>query len=59
MFEKTIGLGKKELLKSDEGAKYCKVIEYNVNKIEPQVSAPHLPSNAGPDIIFAEHILSP
>ncbi|MCX5693268.1 MAG: 3-isopropylmalate dehydratase large subunit [Candidatus Omnitrophica bacterium] len=34
--------------KSDEGAKYHKVIEYDVNKIEPQVSAPHLPSNSGP-----------
>nr|MBU1328112.1 3-isopropylmalate dehydratase large subunit [Candidatus Omnitrophota bacterium] len=34
--------------KSDEGAKYSKVIEYDVNKIEPQVSAPHLPSNSGP-----------
>jgi 3-isopropylmalate/(R)-2-methylmalate dehydratase large subunit len=34
--------------KSDEGAKYHKVIEYDVDKIEPQVSAPHLPSNSGP-----------
>ena len=34
--------------KSDVGAKYYKVIEYDVNKIEPQVSAPHLPSNSGP-----------
>jgi len=34
--------------KSDKGAKYYKVIEYDVNKIEPQVSAPHLPSNSGP-----------
>ncbi|PIP67536.1 MAG: 3-isopropylmalate dehydratase large subunit [Candidatus Omnitrophica bacterium CG22_combo_CG10-13_8_21_14_all_43_16] len=34
--------------KSDEGARYCKTIEYDVNKIEPQVSAPHLPSNSGP-----------
>ncbi|MDO8602721.1 MAG: 3-isopropylmalate dehydratase large subunit [Candidatus Omnitrophota bacterium] len=33
---------------SDKGAKYHKVIEYDVNKIEPQVSAPHLPSNSGP-----------
>jgi 3-isopropylmalate/(R)-2-methylmalate dehydratase large subunit len=35
-------------LKSDEGAKYSKVIEYDVNKIELQVSAPHLPSNSWP-----------
>jgi 3-isopropylmalate/(R)-2-methylmalate dehydratase large subunit len=34
--------------KSDEGAKYREVIEYDVNQIEPQVSAPHLPSNSGP-----------
>ncbi|MDP2921405.1 MAG: 3-isopropylmalate dehydratase large subunit [Candidatus Omnitrophota bacterium] len=34
--------------KSDEGAKYHKVIEYDADKIEPQVSAPHLPSNSGP-----------
>jgi len=34
--------------KSDEGARYHKVIEYDVNIIEPQVSSPHLPSNSGP-----------
>ncbi|MFA5388293.1 MAG: 3-isopropylmalate dehydratase large subunit [Candidatus Omnitrophota bacterium] len=34
--------------KSDESAKYHKVIEYDAAKIEPQVSAPHLPSNSGP-----------
>ncbi|MDP2912191.1 MAG: 3-isopropylmalate dehydratase large subunit, partial [Candidatus Omnitrophota bacterium] len=34
--------------KSDDGAKYYKVIEYNASKIEPQVSAPHLPSNSEP-----------
>ncbi len=33
--------------KSDRDAGYCDVREYDVNKIEPQVSAPHLPSNAG------------
>ncbi|MFC1621018.1 3-isopropylmalate dehydratase large subunit [Candidatus Omnitrophota bacterium] len=33
-------------LKSDKDAKYCEVREYDVSKIEPQVSAPHLPSNA-------------
>ncbi|MBU4343695.1 MAG: 3-isopropylmalate dehydratase large subunit [Candidatus Omnitrophica bacterium] len=35
-------------LKSDKDAKYCEIREYDVKKIEPQVSAPHLPSNAGP-----------
>ncbi len=34
--------------KSDKDAKYCEVREYDVGRIEPQVSAPHLPSNAGP-----------
>ena len=34
--------------KSDTNAKYCKVCEYDVSKIQPQVSAPHLPSNSGP-----------
>jgi len=33
-------------LKSDKDARYCEVREYDVSKIEPQVSAPHLPSNA-------------
>jgi len=33
--------------KSDRAAKYCEVREYDVKKIQPQVSAPHLPSNAG------------
>jgi 3-isopropylmalate/(R)-2-methylmalate dehydratase large subunit len=35
-------------LSSDRDAKYCEVREYDVSKIELQVSAPHLPSNAGP-----------
>lgn len=34
--------------KSDKDAKYHKIIDYDVSKIEPQVSAPHLPSNSGP-----------
>ncbi|MDD4202266.1 MAG: 3-isopropylmalate dehydratase large subunit [Candidatus Omnitrophica bacterium] len=31
---------------SDKDARYSQVIEYDVSKIEPIVSAPHLPSNA-------------
>ena len=34
--------------KSDKDAKYASAHEYNVKEIEPQVSAPHLPSNTGP-----------
>lgn len=41
-------VNRKLILKSDDEAKYYKVIEYDVNKIEPQISAPHLPSNSGP-----------
>lgn len=33
--------------KSDKGAGYHEIREYDVGKIEPQVSAPHLPSNSG------------
>lgn len=33
---------------SDEDAQYEKVIEYDASGIEPQVSFPHLPSNARP-----------
>ncbi|MFC1624498.1 3-isopropylmalate dehydratase large subunit [Candidatus Omnitrophota bacterium] len=33
-------------LKSDKDAKYCQTREYDVSKIAPQVSSPHLPSNA-------------
>ncbi|NQV04015.1 MAG: 3-isopropylmalate dehydratase large subunit, partial [Candidatus Omnitrophica bacterium] len=36
----------KRFFKSDNKAKYCEVREYDVKKIQPQVSAPHLPSNA-------------
>jgi 3-isopropylmalate/(R)-2-methylmalate dehydratase large subunit len=33
---------------SDPDAAYAQVIEYDASKIEPQVSMPHLPSNAKP-----------
>jgi 3-isopropylmalate/(R)-2-methylmalate dehydratase large subunit len=33
---------------SDPDASYAKIIEYDVSEIEPQVSMPHLPSNAKP-----------
>ncbi|MDP2939138.1 MAG: 3-isopropylmalate dehydratase large subunit [Candidatus Omnitrophota bacterium] len=35
-------------LKSDGDARYFKVKEYNVSKLEPQVACPHLPSNVKP-----------
>ncbi len=37
-----------KIYKADKDAKYCDVREYNVSKLEPVVSAPHLPSNAKP-----------
>ena len=41
--------GKKfRVFKSDEDALYSDIIEYDVKDIEPQVSLPHLPSNAKP-----------
>jgi 3-isopropylmalate/(R)-2-methylmalate dehydratase large subunit len=33
------------LLKSDKDARYEKIYEYDVSKMEPQVACPHLPSN--------------
>jgi len=39
---------KYHVYKSDNNCKYSEVIEYDVSKIEPQVSFPHLPSNAKP-----------
>ena len=36
------------LYKSDKDAEYSDIKEYDVSKIEPQVSVPHLPSNAMP-----------
>jgi len=37
-----------KVYESDVHAKYAKVIEYDVSKIEPQVALPHLPSNVKP-----------
>ena len=45
---KPLTANQKLILKSDESARYHKIIEYDASKIEPQVSAPHLPSNSGP-----------
>jgi len=41
-------------LKSDRDARYCEVREYNVGKIMPQVSSPHLPSNSRPVTRFRD-----
>ena len=35
-------------IKSDKDAKYADIREYDVSKLEPQVAAPHLPSNTKP-----------
>ncbi len=43
---------KGKFFKSDKDAVYRDIREYDVSKIEPQVSAPHLPSNAGPATKF-------
>lgn len=37
-----------KIIKSDKDAKYEKIIEYNCEKIEPQVAMPHLPENTKP-----------
>jgi len=37
-----------EIIHGERGARYAKVIEYNCNKIEPQVAFPPLPSNTKP-----------
>ncbi|MEE9499910.1 MAG: 3-isopropylmalate dehydratase large subunit [Candidatus Omnitrophota bacterium] len=37
-----------KLYRSDKDAEYAAIKEYDVSKIEPQVSLPHLPSNASP-----------
>ncbi|MDD5356493.1 MAG: 3-isopropylmalate dehydratase large subunit, partial [Candidatus Omnitrophica bacterium] len=36
------------IFKSDKGATYSEVKEYNVSGLEPQVACPHLPSNVKP-----------
>ncbi|HSW58940.1 MAG TPA: 3-isopropylmalate dehydratase large subunit [Dehalococcoidales bacterium] len=38
----------------DEGAVYAQVFEWDASKIEPQVSAPHLPSNTKPVSAFSQ-----
>ncbi len=44
--EETSGHSTGMSLKSDEDASYENVIEINAEKIQPQVAAPHLPSNS-------------
>lgn len=39
---------KHKIYKSDRDARYLSVREYRVSKLEPQVAAPHLPSNTMP-----------
>ena len=44
--ERGVGEGDYTAYKSDPDAQYSKIIEINVEDIEPQVSFPHLPENA-------------
>jgi len=46
--KKTVKSKKYRIYKSDKDAVYSEIIEIDVSKIEPQVSEPHLPSNAMP-----------
>jgi 3-isopropylmalate/(R)-2-methylmalate dehydratase large subunit len=39
---------KSKFYKSDAGAKYDKIYEWDVTELEPQVACPHLPSNVKP-----------
>ncbi len=39
---------------ADKGAAYDKVYEWDAAKIEPQIAAPHLPSNTGPVSKFSK-----
>jgi len=52
-----LGISKKnkrkhKIYKSDKDAAYFDIREYNVAKMEPQVAAPHLPSNTKPVSAF-------
>jgi 3-isopropylmalate/(R)-2-methylmalate dehydratase large subunit len=47
-YVKERALKKWEIYRSDKDAKYEKIIEYDCNKIEPVVAAPHLPENIKP-----------
>jgi 3-isopropylmalate/(R)-2-methylmalate dehydratase large subunit len=48
VYIKTRAKRKYTVYASDPDAAYAKVIEWDVSKMEPQVSLPHLPSNAKP-----------
>ena len=40
--------GEYEPVEADDDAVYCRTLEYNLSKLEPFVSYPHLPSNGRP-----------
>lgn len=42
------GAGPGTVYESDPGCRYASVVEFDVSALEPQVSFPHLPSNAKP-----------
>jgi 3-isopropylmalate/(R)-2-methylmalate dehydratase large subunit len=47
-YVKPVAKRKYKIYKSDPGAVYEKIYEYDVSKLEPQVACPHLPSNVKP-----------
>ncbi|QLH75449.1 MAG: 3-isopropylmalate dehydratase large subunit [Methanomassiliicoccales archaeon] len=45
---KTVNAGSWSAVTADEGASYCRTLEYDLGKLESMVSMPHLPSNGRP-----------
>lgn len=50
--ERKIAIAKKDILTADSDASYERVYDFDVKAIEPQVAAPHLPSNVKPVSAF-------
>jgi len=50
--ERRIKIAKKDVITADADARYERVYDFDVTDIEPQVAAPHLPSNVKPVSAF-------